>query len=231
MKLTRACVLLLVPLVLQQCMLSGKMTRIVSEHYAPKAKLRIQETPNWLEVKTDNLPRINGYCQVNYNRFFTVPLIVYFYSDEKIQCSVNPKIYVNRLIDELTRSLTTNGIESKISGKKIEITVTSLPLTFHHRYYSHYAALQLLFNNLYFSISENELSNKAGSLAVDYVIRDNSAQNIIKAGSLSAGIPGSFVTKNYSQRRKFFVQDYISTFDMNVETSVKQICTDLINQL
>ena len=210
-------------------MLTGKMTRIVSEHYA-KAKLSIPENTSWLIIKTDSLPRINGFCQARYQSYFTIPLLIYTYSEERMECKINPKIYVNEIVNELTRKLGDRENENKISGKVIELSVNYVPTTFYQRYNSHYVSLQVLFSNIYFSVINNEINNKASSIRVSYVIRDASA-NVIRSGFLSAGTPGNYYRKNYSQRRRYFVEDYISSFDKNLQYSASQIAGDLINQL
>jgi hypothetical protein len=227
MKLLRLTSVVILFLLLQGCMLSGKMTRIVSEYYAPKAKLRVEETPAWLTVKTDNLERINGYCQANYKRFFTVPLIVYVYSDEKIQCAINPKIYVNTF----TSALQKQGLDNKLNGKILEISFDHIPTTFNHRYYSHFVAVQLFIQNMYFSVTENELSNKAGEIRATYKLIDPGTLSVIKTGTLTAGIPANFYVKNYSERRLYFVRDYISSFDAQLEGAINQLTANLIYQL
>ncbi|MGZ3898843.1 MAG: hypothetical protein ACXVO9_11605 [Bacteroidia bacterium] len=206
------------------------MTRIISEHYA-KARTSKPEDTNWLTVKTDSLPHINGFCKVRYQSFFTVPLLVYTYSEERMECKINPKIYVNEIVTELTKKLREPVNENKISGKIIELSVNYVPTTFYHRYNSHYVALQVIFSNVYFSVTNNELNNKASSIRVSYVIRDAASSGVIRAGFLTAGIPGNYYKKSYSQRRKYFVQDYLSSFDRNLEYSSTQIANDLINQL
>lgn len=220
--------LLIIAALLQGCMLSGKMTRIVSEYYAPKAKLRMQESPAWLSIKTDSLQRVYGYCEARYKRFFTVPLLFYTYSDEKMECKINPKIYANFLSSALQKQLTAAGMENKLSGKVLEVSLSQVPSTFYHRYYSHYIILQ---NLLHFSITENELSNRAGTVRLSYILRDQTTQNIIKAGVLSAPVAGSFYTKYYSERRLYFVQNFVATFDRQLQTAIDQLSTDLIYQL
>ncbi|MBA3663586.1 MAG: hypothetical protein H0W61_05175, partial [Bacteroidetes bacterium] len=171
-------------LLLPGCMLTGKMTKLVSEHYAPKSRLTIPDNISWLTVSTDSLKRINGYCESKYNSFFAVPLLVYTYSQEGIECRVNPKIYVNRIVTDLENKMKEQGAEGKITGKKLELSFTNIPTTFFHRYTSHYVALQLVFNNLYFSIRNNELSNRASTLRLNYVLRDAATNTIIKTGTV-----------------------------------------------
>lgn len=226
------CVLvILVAAALQGCMLAGKMTRIVSEHYVKKGSLKQIDNSDWLTVNSDKLPKINGFCNTRYKRFFTIPLLVYTYSDEMIECKVNPKMYVNSIITEINK-LTQSGINSsKIIGKKVELAIYSIPVTFHHHYNNHFIAVQFLFQNVTLSFTKNELYNKASAIEIQYTIRDKETLTVIKSGTLSSSVQSQYYIKNYSQRRKIFVQDYLYSFDNNIENSCRQIATDLFNQL
>lgn len=231
MRLYRLVLILLGTAIIQSCMLSGKMTKIVSEHYVKKGSFTQADNTDWLIVNSNNLQRVQGYCKTRYNRFFTIPLIVYTYSDEKMECHVNPRIYVNSLIKEIN-TLTQSEINSaKIKGKQIELTVNSLPSKFNHHYNNHFIALDFLFRSMTLSFTKNELYTKGSGIEINYIIRVKETLEVIKTGTLNSFVAADYYQKNYGQRRKFFVQDYLYSFDNKLENACRQIAQDLINQL
>lgn len=223
--------ILSIALLLQGCMLTGKMTKLVSEYYAPKKSLRVNDNTNWLIIKTDSLPRVNGYCQTRYNRFFTVPLIIYTYSAENIECKVNPKMYVNSIVAEINRLSQSTSTNKLLSGKIIELSVNNIPMVFNHNYDNHYVSLQFFFQNIGLSITKNELFYKKNSLRVSYKIQDAATLTLLKQGYLSEPFSGAYYLKNYGQRRKNFVKDFIAAYDNDLENACKMIALNLINQL
>lgn len=218
-------------LLFQSCMLSGRMTKLISEYYAPKKTLRVSDISNWLIIKTDSLPRINGYCQTRYNRFFTVPLIIYTYSEENIECRVNPKMYVNSIVSEINRLSQLPSNTKLLAGKIIELSVNNIPSVFNHNYTNHYVSLQFFFQNIGLSITKNELLYKGNWLRVSYKIKDAITLTLLKQGYLSEPFSGAYYLKNYGQRRKIFVKNFIEQYDNALENSCKMIALKLMNEL
>jgi len=213
----------------QSCMLTGKMDRIVSEHYATKS-LKIPTTAHNIIVHSDSLPWINGYCKSRYNRFFTVPLIIYTYSDEMIQCKINPRIFASVIVNELNALIAQENNPDKLNGKTIEIWINDIPATISHRYTNHFVFFQLVVNSLTLSFTKNEMFNKKGDIRVRYLIRDNS-MNVLKQGTLTENVLYQYDFKSTGQRRKYFVQNYLHSFDRELETSSKKIAQSIINEI
>lgn len=185
-------VLFLVVIALQSCMLKSKMTKIVTEHYTKKEALKPVVNAN-VTVNTDALARIPGYCRSSYQRFYTVPLLVYTFSSEAIRCQVNPNIYVNATNKEINKLL--EGNKEKLDNKQVEISFTNIPNAFNHNYKNHFIALQFLFFGFTLSTNKNEMYYPIGFIKLNYVVRDKTTQTILKQGELSEQIANLYVKR------------------------------------
>ncbi len=228
MSFKRIAFLFLVFVALQSCMLKSKMTKIVTEHYTKKEALKPVTNTN-VTVNTDALPRIPGYCRSSYQRFYTVPLLVYFFSKEVIRCQVSPNIYVNAVNKEINKLFESN--KEKLNNKQLEITFTNIPNAFNHSYKNHFIAIQYLFFGITISTNKNEMYYPIGFIKLNYVLRDKTTQNILKQGELSEQISNLYVKKEYYQSRKHFVEDFVTLHDNNTTNACQLIAQKLINEL
>lgn len=228
MLLKRTTILFLACFALQSCMLKSKMTKIVTDHYTKKEALKPVAT-NYLTVNTDALPRLPGYCRSSYQRFYTVPLLVYFFSREVIRCQVSPNIYVNAINKEINKLL--EGNKEKLDNKQVEIAYTSIPNAFNHSYKNHFIAVQFLFFGITISTNKNEMYYPIGFIKLNYVVRDKTTQSILKQGELSEQIPNLYIKKDYNRRRKHFVEDFVTLYDNNTTNACQLIAQKLVNEL
>jgi hypothetical protein len=213
--------------VLQGCMLTGKMDKIVSEYYAKKRVLKPIENNNSSVIPIDSLKRINGFCKSEYKNFFTVPLIFYYYSKEKILCRINPKIYANAILSEFNDQLIKAVDDKKLNGKTIEIIFNNIPTSFIHSYKDHLLIVQ--YANM--SFVKDEVYNEGSDLRISYIIRNKQTLQVIKKGRVIEPFPGSFYRKTYGERRKVFIKNFVTTFDEHLQVSCKQIAQLLIKEL
>lgn len=228
MLLKKFTILFLVFTALQSCMLKSKMNKIVTEHYTKKEALKPVNVDN-LKINTDLIRPLPGYCRSSYQRFYTVPLLVYFFSREVIRCQVNPNIYVNATNREINKLLESN--KEKLDNKQIEIAYTSIPNSFNHSYKNQFVSIQFLFFGITLSINKNEMYYPIGFIKLNYVVRDKTTQAILKQGELTEQIPNLYVTKSQYQRRKHFVEDFVTLYDNNTTNACQLIAQKLVNEL
>lgn len=208
-------------------MLTSKLDKIVIEHYAKKQALKPIESKNNSVIFTDSLKRINGFCKTEYKSFFTIPLIFYYYSKEKIFCRINPKFYANTILAEFNDRLKDESKSKKLDGKTIEIIFNTIPTSFYHQYTNHFVLVQ--YANL--SFSKDELYNERDDLKISYIIRDNQTSQIIKRGRVENQFLSNSYRKAFRERRKTFIRNFVATFDNNLQFSCRQIAQYLINEL
>ncbi len=183
-------------------MLRSKMDKIVTEYYAKKKQiLKPIESGNNSVIVIDSLKRVNGFCKSDSKSFFTVPLLFYYYSKEKILCRVNPKIYANAILSEIDGQLNTGDANRKLAGKTIEVIFSNIPSFFYHNYAEHFLVIQ--YANL--SFAKEEVYNPAGDLRINFVIRDNQTSQIIKKGRVTEQFINTYFRKNYGERRNTFI--------------------------
>ncbi|MBL7913309.1 MAG: hypothetical protein JNJ41_19760 [Bacteroidia bacterium] len=204
------------------------MTKIVTDHYAKKEALKPVNVDN-LKINTDLIRSVPGYCRSSYQRFYTVPLLVYFFSREIIRCQVNPNIYVNATNKEINKLLESN--KEKLDNKQIEIAYTSIPNSFNHSYKHQVVSLQFLFFGFTFYTNKNETYSPIGFIKLNYVVRDKTTQSIIKQGELTEQIANLYTLKNSYESRKKFVEDFVNLYDINTTNACQLIAQNLVNQL
>jgi hypothetical protein len=212
-------------------MLTGKMDKIVSEHYAKTNSLKPPDNKNDFWINTDSLPKINGFCKSDFENFYIVPLFVYFYSTENIKCTVNPKLYVNTTVSEINKLLENDHNLKKLSGKKIEISFVHIPNTFNHQYKNHFILLQVLILKAYLSISKNKMYYAQGNFKINYIIRDKETLSILKQGSLNETIPFYLVEKQRKQSRKIFAEKFVTSYDNNMTKLCQTIAQLLVEKI
>lgn len=212
-------------------MLTSKMDKIVAKYYVQKNGLKQVDNKNNFTLNTDSLPRINGFCKSSYRNFFTVPLLVYFYSDEKIKCSVNPRFYVNALVNDVNKLLENESNNSKLNDKTIELYFKNIPTTFNHHYGNSFIVVQFFLVNLSLSFTKDELYYPQNKMRVSYVIKDKNSSTILKQGDLSQVLTNASVKTRSIYRRKRFVENFVNSYDNTMENICQEMAQQLINEL
>lgn len=214
----------------QCCMLTGKMDKIVTSHYVKRNALLPVKNQRDFMIRTDSLKRINGACNSHYQRFLTVPLLVYFYSGEKIRCEINSRIYVKTIVDELNRLLDADS-SNILRDKKLEIAVNALPSNLYHIYLSHTLFLDLIIPNLGLSVTMNKLNYPQKDIRISYILKRNDF-SVLREGVINETVPeyrweryGSF-----SQRR-FCTENFIAQYDQSMTEHCHALAKNLLEQL
>jgi hypothetical protein len=86
-------------------MLTSKMDKIVSKHYAGAKAITSLDNRNAIAFNMDSLPKINGFCKSRYNAFYSIPIVIYVETREEIKCEINSKYYAYSTINELNNLL------------------------------------------------------------------------------------------------------------------------------
>lgn len=213
----------------QSCMLTSTFDKAIAEHYGKKNPFKPVNHNHALSVTTDKLPKVNGFSRSKYNRFFTIPLLIYTYSEEKITCQVNPKSYVNTILNEIDSLLNTDSIKKKFGKKSLELSVESIPTSFQHRYFNHFISLQILLGQIPASFSKNEIFNTQGSIRVIYKLKD-SLDNVVKISAVNQTTREYYGKIKWSRRYKN-LKNYIQDFDSNLDFTLKQVAKEIIYDL
>ncbi len=218
--------------VAQGCMLTSKMDKIVSGYYANKSSLNSLNNKNNFLINTDSLKRLNGFCKSEYKSFYTVPLLVYTYSNEKIKCTVNTKFYVNAFVNELNKLLDLEYNKQKLDNKTIELFFTRIPNSFTHSYYSHTIIIQFLFGNgITLAFREDEMYYPQNKITLNYVIRDKSTSGVLKQGNFSELVNKAYSKKGYYEGRRYFVEDFVQAYDNTMQYNCTLIAQKLVDEL
>lgn len=153
----------MVLLLLSSCMTTSRMNKLVMKYYVKQSKTILTPPPSdILEMDYTKLKRVNGYSKSRYKSFFTVPLLIYTFSKERIQCEINPKLLTWQLNEKLKSYLQSSDFAEKMSNRKVVIEWQKLPNVIEHKYVSHFLALPYSYNSA--SITKTDFKGEQGTL-------------------------------------------------------------------
>lgn len=216
----------------QACMLKHTVDRTVNNYYTNRRVILASDTSSRILLNTREIQPQNSYCKAHYDSFFTVPLIIYYYSKEIICCNVNPTLLVNSVVNSLNTLAENDENLDYFSGKNIELHFHKVPTVFYHRHRSHF-----LFNPFpligLFVIHyhpRSELYNHDDYVHLTYVVRDKNTQQIIKEGEIQHLLPGIYRLMN-SEKKTQFIEDFYKVYDDNMLNTGTGIAMEIINKL
>jgi hypothetical protein len=221
--------ILLNAVMLQSCMLNSKMEKIVSRHYA-RQKFTLADDTAPLEIRTDSLKRVNGFCRSGFQRFFTVPLLVYTYSEEKIKCDINPKIMVNSIVTILRERLAAENVRTAMQGKTLQLHFLEVPSVFYHQYSNSYVMLPLFVVQT-LSFTKEELWNNYSRYRIYYSLRDDVSGRVLKSGYLYQQVANETVRKSPGERRRRCVENFVGIFDDNLQAAGRELALQVLNEI
>jgi hypothetical protein len=218
-------------LFLQSCMLTSKMDKIVAKHYSNIQAVNLLDNKNAISFSTDSLPKINGFCKSKYKHFYTIPLVVYIYSREKIVCEINPKYYVNATINELNYLMDSDSTKLKMENKSLELKFKKLPNTITHSFNGNFIGIQYLFGLFSLSFNFEKMYYPEGIMSVDYVIKDKATFSVLKAGTVNEMIFNVSDRKGLLDSRRYFVESFVNSFDRDMRKASYSVAKKIINEL
>lgn len=215
----------------QSCMLTSKMDKIVAKHYANIQAVNVLDNKNAISFSTDSLPKINGFCKSRYKSFYTIPLVAYIYSHEKIVCEINPKYYVNATINELNYLMESDSTKLKMENKLLELKFKKLPNTITHNFNGNFIAIQYLFGLFSLSFNFEKMYYPEGIMSVDYVIKDKATFSILKEGTVNEMIFNVSDRKGFLDSRRYFVEAFVNSFDRDMRKASQSVALKIMDKL
>lgn len=218
----------IVALILTSCLTQSKLNKVITEHYS---KTKLGNTKDSIKNEVicyfDTVSNSQEIADIEYKRFFMVPLVFYTYCEEKIECTINPKIFENHLFSEFKKIEQKDVLTEKLKGKRIELYIQNIPTTFNHSYKSHFIIFRILAVRYILRFTKNKLYSKENSLRLRYIIRDLESMEVVSEGKINQIIYSQFSNKQYKQSRKSFLDSYLyqidSSIDYALEKSLKSI--------
>lgn len=221
--------LLVCIVLLSSCMTRSRMNKLVTKYYAQKDKL-ILSTPSkeQYEVNFTRLPVVNGYCHSKFKSFFTVPLLVYTFSKERIVCTINPKLVSWELTNILNKELSMEENAERIKGKKIILEWQHLPNTIEHKYVNHYVPMP----RSYIDISVTKVDFKADNGKLELICKITDAQGtILKQLTIEETVEPVHIETYFEGRRRDFIWNGLTAMNEHYIAKYNTIVKNIIEEL
>jgi len=217
-------------------MTSNRMDKLVANYYMTKDR-HMLSPPSCAQYQMNysNLGHVSGHSKTRYEKFFIIPLVFYTYSNEKMNCDINPKVLSHSFCKKLKYHLDQEYYKLKLEGRKLEIVFSSMPNTINHQYKNQVVFIpsQYYFNPIVYSKKE-EFSFAAGDLLMQCKVKDYFG-NVIKEFDVQREIQPIFYETEHEGMRKDFIYfglDKLSAqYDDAYEGIVMQILDELSNGL
>lgn len=216
-------------LISQGCLLKKRIDSSIAAYYGKRSYyLNTYANPS-LKLNTDSLTLMPGYSKSRYNSFFTVPLLFYYYSNEKIRCDVNPLLLINSVMSRLG-AMSETEFPHLFEGRELELCFKKVPTTLYYKYKSH--VLLSPFPPIFslFRSSKKELYSAAADVVLSYTVRDKNSGLVTKQGEIRHQIRGNY-RKQINENRVEFIENFYKFYDDELLTSGNEIATSIVKEL
>ncbi len=228
----RAAFFVLCASVLCSCMTAHRMDKLVTNHYTQKGRnLLVPPVNDYFDLDYSKVKHLNYFTESKYRAFFTVPLLFYTFSKEKIYCAINPKLVAYDFYMELQNTLSQEYYKSKLTDKHLTIQFLSLPNGVEHKYVSNYIALPSRYSaSMGISINEISFTTDSGDVALKCFVRDKSG-NTLKEISLNKRLNPVTIKTMFEGRRRDFIYNGMARFDERYLTIYRELINQILEEI
>lgn len=211
-------------------MTTSRMNKLVTNYYVKDKKLTLTAKPTEnVRVAHSKLKNVNGFCKSTYKKFYTIPLIFYYYSYERIQCEINPKLLTQQFQVELSKWLDQEDNKAKLNGGSLDVQFTALPHNIHHRYISHYVPLYGRYSTS-FQVIRNVFMSDSGTVALTCEIKDRSGA-VVKNMSIDRRLKAVNMDTYFTGRRKHFILQGMEVMSVEYETTFRELIQSILEEI
>ena len=205
------------------CLTPKKMDGWIEQHeggFSTKLKTSDYITFKTPEMGTSELASVS---QKGKSKF--LPLLFYWMSERSIQTKMNPYIPVRNLTATLLQAATKAGLQQKLNGQKLELSLSKVPtgFTFTDRYHLIYLILYKI------DWSQIYIAPERQDLVITYRLTKDNATT--KTGSITVTDPSKNINLKFLQSARKMTFNYLDEYDNIVRDMGKSFVEKLITQL
>jgi hypothetical protein len=208
---------------LSSCLTSKKMDAFISDQYnneIPKVNKRKQAADITF---SSALPSATADISTTESHTKVLPLIVYWVIDDRHTCSLNSGIAAADFANEVNK-LANKGLNQKLDGEKLELTVEQAPATFALVDKTH--AIWLIYAIHWDKVY---IEPQAKDLVVSYKLLKN--DNVLKTGLITIKNTENNKNLRFFQSWKSAISEHLADYDTNVSAMTNQFVDQLMQQL
>ena len=222
-KLTLAFLLCGSMIFFSSCLTSKKMDAYISDQYSNEIP-RVNKRKQPAEIAyTSALPSTPSGISSTESRNKILPLIVYWNIEERKTCTLNSGIAAADF-ENAVNKLASKGLNQKLSGEKLELTLEQAPSTFALVDKTH--AIWLIYAIHWEKVY---IEPQAADLVVSYKLyKDN---NVLKNGTITIKNTEKNKGLRFFQSWKSAISEHLAEYDTNVSAMTQQLVDQLEQQL
>jgi hypothetical protein len=222
-------VCILVMLLFSSCMTTSRMNKLVTKHYVSKHNTILKPELNQnLDMDYGSLKYINGFCKSRYKSFYTVPMLLYTFSKEQIECEINYRLITWPLIEKLNNYMGQEYYKEKFYGKKIIIAWQNLPNTLEHKYVNHFIALPFTIVDI--DVTKVHFKSDLGKIACFIKIVDSEGHEL-KSVKFEETMNPVFIETFYEGPRRDFIRNGLNIMDQRYNMAFHQLINSILKEI
>ena len=222
-KLTVVIFLLCSIVFLSSCLTSKKMDAYISEQYNNEIP-RVNKRKQPAEIDyTLALPSTSSTISATESHTKILPLIVYWNIEERQTCTLNSRIATANFENTINK-IASRGLNQKLSGNKLELTVQQVPSSFALVDKTH--AIWLIYAIHWEKVY---IEPQPGDLVVSYKLFRN--DSTLKSGLITVKSTERNKNLRFFQSWKSAVTEHLADYDNDVAAMTQQFVNQLMQQL
>ena len=211
-------------IVLSGCTSTNKFTRFVNERYPNQSQLSYEYKSDFLNVNTNDIAEQDSFCETERIKGIIVPAIFYWYWNNTVSCSVNPKFSACKMAYYLKTDAEAMGLKEKLNGSKINISIKTLPASFRYINKGHLIIALVAYTMIY----KEGISPEQQNMIIEYEIIKN--DSVIQKKTIEIFDKNEFIKQTHMSRKNLTWQ-YIDEYENNLKMLSKDAILKIANQL
>lgn len=205
------------------CLTSKKVDKQIAKQYSDVSEIKKKKQSDNIAITSSVAPMSGQISTTETKTSNMLPFILYWKWNYTNTCTLNPQIPINNFISTVSH-YANKGLESKLAGEKLELSVDKIPNQFQILDKAH-----LIF--LVYAYGWDDVSIKASDMEmiVSYRVLKDHVET--KKGIIS--IPNFDDKKSLGMFKnwKTATTEYLTQFDENISTMSKQVVDRLVKEL
>jgi len=210
-------------LILFSCVTPQKVNRLVAKEYNNTLPKQDRKKNTGIIITSPLLPGSDVISATEKKTSHMLPLLFYWQWDYINTCSLNPAIAINNFSTTLYTQ-TNRGLNKKLNGEKLELTVEQIPNVFAFVDKAH-----MIWVVYAFGWDKIFVQPDAKDLIVSYKVSQNG--NEIKSGKISIKNTEQNKGVRFFQSWKSAISEYLALYNQDVTNMSKAFVTKLIEEL
>lgn len=216
--------LFLLALSLSACTNLNKFNRFVNQKYSANQLTSFDYKTDLVNVSSAEIVKQDSLCRTERIKAIFIPALFYWYWNNTIKCTIDPKFYAQRLEYDLKIAAETSNIREKLNGNKINISIKSFPSSFIYMNKGH-----LLFALLsYAMIYKEGIAPLSQNMILDFEILKN--DTVVRKNTIEIPNNNVFIKNSWNSRKKLTWQ-YLDDYENNLKKQSSEAILKISNDL